>query len=328
MTQKTTTVEKDDMIKPNPILQPFSYQAWKIIGYQLEHQEGKHLGARPRPFKEFVYRYCKNVAGLFGFIMLLVLILGAIFVPLTTQDPKFIDPVNRFIKPFEYNKVGDSHLYHIFGTDSLGRDVWANLWHGLRFSLLLSLVVTLVDLILGVGLGIMMGYNDKFDFVMQFLIKILSNIPVIIIMILATLIFKPSFWVLAISMSVTGWIGMANQIRAQVKRGRNFQWVTASKVLGTPGYKVLWNFVPLIVPMLITQLVFTIPGAILNETGLAFIGLSLPNVPTIGNMIYEGKDFITIYPRYTLIPSSVLIVLVTSVQLIGNSMQDALRRQR
>lgn len=80
--------------------------------------------------------------------------------------------------------------------------------------------------------------------------------------------------------------------------------------------------------MLITQLVFTIPGAILSETGLAFIGLSLPNVPTIGNMISEGQQYITIYPRYTLIPSFMLVGLVTAIQLIGNATQDALRRQR
>ncbi len=315
-----TEAEQIDNIPPNKVLQPFAYQTWKIIGKTLEASEDKNLGAKSKPLQEFVFRFSKNIAGLFGIFMFIALILCAVFIPLTTQDPRLIQPSSRFIKPFVDG--------HIFGTDSLGRDVWANLWHGLRFSLFLSFTVALVDLVVGVTLGLIMGYSDKIDYALQFMIKILSNIPVLIILILAVLIFKPSFWVLAISMSVTGWISMANQIRAQVKRAKNFQWVVASRVLGTPNYKILFNFIPLLVPMVITQLVMTIPGAILGETALAFIGLSLPNVPTLGNMIYEGQDFITIFPRYTLLPSSILIVLVTSIQLIGNSSQDALRRQR
>lgn len=310
----------DDSMAPNKYIQPLAYQTWKIIGDTLDPQDGKHLGRKPQPAKEFVYRFAKSFAGLTGLVFMIVLILGAIIIPATTNDPRLIQPNQRFIHPFSQG--------YIFGTDGMGRDVWANLWHGLRFSLELSLVVTLVDLVIGVTLGILMGYSEKADYALQFIIKVLSNVPVIMIMILATLVFKPSFWVLAISMSITGWISMASQIRAQVKRGANLQWVVASKLLGTPSWKVMLNFIPLIIPMLITQLVFTIPGAILSETGLAFIGLSLPNVPTIGNMISEGQQFITIYPRYTLIPAFMLVGLVTAVQLIGNATQDALRRQR
>ena len=129
-------------------------------------------------------------------------------------------------------------------------------------------------------------------------------------------------------MTFTGWIGMSNQMRAQILRAKNYLWVTASKVLGTKEYKILLNFIPVIIPMLITQLVFTIPGAILSEASLAVIGLSIPGAATLGNMIADGAKIITLYPRFTFIPSLSLVLITTSIQFIGNATQDALRRQR
>lgn len=88
------------------------------------------------------------------------------------------------------------------------------------------------------------------------------------------------------------------------------------------------NYVPVILPILITQLVFTIPGVVLSETSLSFIGLAIEDIPTLGNLISDGqKDFPT-YLRYVFVPSTFLVLITTSVQLIGSSVQDSLRRQR
>ncbi|MGV2392568.1 UNVERIFIED_CONTAM: hypothetical protein O8I53_06150 [Campylobacter lari] len=99
-------------------------------------------------------------------------------------------------------------------------------------------------------------------------------------------------------------------------------------MLGTPTYKVLANYLPVLIPLLITEIVFNIPGIILSETSLAFIGLSIPNEPTLGNLISEGSKIFTTYPRYVLIPSFVLILVTTSIQLMANAVQDSLLRQR
>lgn len=310
---------------PNPLAQPFNYQAWKIIGNAFEYNEGKHLAKESNLFKEFVYRFANNFAGVFGFILIVMIILAAIIIPFTTQDPNFSYVQDKFKTIGEVDSRG---IFHILGTDSVGRDFWARLWWGLRYSLALSIAVTAIEVCIGLTIGIMMGQFELFDKIMTFLIKIISVVPSIIILILLTIILNPGFWVIVFSLSLTGWIGMANQIRAQVKRAKHLEWVAASKVLGTPMYKILKNYVPVILPILITQLVFTIPGVILSETSLAFIGLAIDDVPTLGNLISEGQKIFPTYLRYVFIPSSFLIAITASVQLIGASVQDALRRQR
>ena len=306
--------------EPNKFIQPFAHQQWKImnriIGNDEIEQNPKH---QVRGISQFAYRFSKSFLGILGILILVMLVLGAIIIPFTTQDP------------YKTTSLHHEEMFgtnNILGTDGLGRDLWARLWYGLRFSFELAFMATLIDVFIGVVLGILMGQYKKFDMIMQWIIKVLSNIPTIIIMILMTLLFHPSFWILVLSLSLTGWIGMANQMRAQVRRASSYLWVTASKILGTPQRKIIMNYIPVIIPMLITQLVFTIPGAILSETSLAAIGLSIPGEATLGNMISSGAKIITIFPRYTLIPAGILVLTTASVQFIGNATQDALRRQR
>ncbi|MCV3754131.1 ABC transporter permease [Ureaplasma zalophigenitalium] len=330
---KTKTQEFVDELKseaPNKFLQPFAHQQWKIIGDMIEFKENSYMHAKPRPFREFANRFGRSFSGLIGFSIILILFILAIVIPFTTNDPTQLYPEYRFKDYFVpiRSAIDNQESVAIFGTDDMGRDLWAMLWWGLRYSLGVALCVSAIDLIVGVTFGILMGYFNVFDKIMTFIIKVLTNVPGIIILMILTIILKPSFGVIVFSMSISGWTGMANQMRSQVKRARGFLWVSASKTLGTKAFKIIWNFVPILIPMIITQLVFTIPGAILSEASLAFIGLSDPNNPTLGNLISIGSNIITLYPRYTLIPSFLLVCLVASVQLVGGATQDALRRQR
>ncbi|QGZ97494.1 ABC transporter permease subunit [Mycoplasma sp. NEAQ87857] len=323
--QDVAEINEDDDLKPNMVVQPFNYQGWKLAGKVFEYNETQHLGAQTKVFKEFVYRFSKNFAGVFGFVTIVIIFILAMILPFTTQDPV---ASNVFHKDLPVNSYDNSGVYHFLGTDEVGRDYWARLWWGLRYSLLLSLSVVAINVIVGVSVGIVMGQFDWFDKIITFIIKIVSNVPSILILILVTIITKPSFGITVFALTLTGWIGMALQVRAQVRRARNFEWVAASRVLGTPTIKILKNFVPVIIPILVTQLVFAIPGVILSEASLAFIGLSIKDTPTLGNLIAAGQQVFPSYLRYVFIPSTLLILITASVQLIGSSIQDALRRQR
>ncbi|AJQ45109.1 peptide ABC transporter permease [Ureaplasma diversum] len=316
----TAVTEEFSSDAPNKFLQPFQHQQWKIIGNLIEFRENSYMGAKPRPFLEFANRYGRSWSGLIGFSIIVILFILAFVIPFTTNSPTELRPNQRYLNYFTDG--------FIFGTDDNGRDLWAMLWWGLRYSLGIAIVVTIIDLVVGVTIGILMGYFNFFDKIMTFIIKILTNVPTIIILMILTIILKPSFGVMIFAISFSGWTGMANQMRSQVRRARGFLWVSASKTLGTKPIRILWNFVPIIIPLMITQLVFSIPGAILAESSLAFIGLSLPNTPTLGNLIADGATIITLYPRFTLIPSFLLVCLVASIQLVGGATQEALRRQR
>ncbi|EGV00487.1 ABC transporter permease [Mycoplasmopsis columbina] len=312
--------EHGAQMAPNALLQPFNHQKWAIIGDIFEYYETSSLHKRQSPLKEFFYRFSRSFAGVFGLVTLLILIVLAIIIPFFTEDPTIIDKDKSYYTFFTEN--------HILGTDSLGRDLWARLWWGLRYSLALSFVVTLIEVSIGLAIGIAMGHFRMFDKIMTFFIKIISNVPSIIILIVITIVLKPTFWVIVFALSFTSWTGIANQMRSQVLRAKNFEWVNASKILGTPTYKVLLNYLPVVVPILVTEIVFAIPGVILSETSLAFIGLSIPSIPTLGNLINEGSKVFLSYPRYVLVPSFTLVLVTTSIQLMSASVQDSLLRQR
>ncbi|CAT05138.1 Inner membrane ABC transporter permease protein yejE [Mesomycoplasma conjunctivae] len=322
MEQKLPSISNyiDKNLAPNAVLQPLAYQMWKLMNAEAQNFDRSFFKETSNTFVELVNRFSRSFSGVFGVVIIAFLIILALIIPFTTGSPTELRPSLKYVNYFTQG--------FILGTDSQGRDVWAVLWHGLRFSLTLSIIVAILDVTLGTFFGVLMGHFDLFDKIFTFIIKIISNIPTLLVLILMTLVLRPSFWVLVLSFILTGWIGLANQVRAQIKRAKNFTWVVASRVLGTPAYKILFNFVPLIIPLLITNIVFVIPGTILGETGLAFIGLSLPNVPTLGNSINSGIPVVTLYPRYVLIPAFFLVLLTSSIQMIGNALQDALRRQR
>ena len=308
------------MAKQNIDATPFEYQKWKIIGDQIDFHESSKIRRTESTFSLFIKKFFSNFWGTLGIAILLIVILSAIILPFFSQEPNKTNVDNRMLS------IGQDG--HLIGTDKLGRDLWARLWTGVRVSLLLSLIVTTVDLFIGVTLGLLMGKFERFDKNMQYLLKVITNIPVIILMIIFVMVFGSTFWVLAFSMTITGWTGMAQQIRSQTKRVAVSEWNEASKMLGTPKYKQTFNLLPHLIPMFITQLVFTIPGAITSETGLAFIGLSLNETATLGTLISDGVELVTLYPRYVLIPSSILVMIVTSIQFIGNTTQEALRKAR
>lgn len=318
--QKSRNTKVSKWAEPNKFISPFEYQKYKIIGNLVEYKESKHTQKSPKAFTSFILRFLSSFWGVFGLLIFVMIIGMAVIVPFFTQDPNHTDVDNKYLS------FGQKE--HFFGTDELGRDLWARLWWGMRFSLGLAAFVTIADVSLGIFLGILMGRFAKFDSFMQNVLKVLTNIPQLFLMIIIVIAAGASFWTLVLSMVITGWTSMALQIRSQTLRVAENQWNTASQMLGTPQWKQTLAFLPHLVPIIITQLVFTIPGAVLSEAGLSFIGLSLNDVATLGKLISDGTNIITLYPRYVLIPSSLLVLLVTSIQFIGNATQTSIRRER
>lgn len=311
---------EEERLAPNKFLQPLNYQKYKLVSGIMNYRETSYMSNQQKPWKEFFYRYSRNKGAIVGFVILAVLILCALFIPFFTQDPSKLNP-DKIFKTFFTDG-------HILGTDQQGRDIWARLWWGLRYSLTLAVVSTLIQVSIGLIIGIMMGHFRIFDKIMTFIIKVVSNIPSIIVLIVITIVLQPTFWVIVFALTFTSWTVIANQMRSQVLRAKNYEWVSASKILGTPTWKILLNYLPVVLQLLITEIVFHVPGVILSETSLAFIGLSIPNKSTLGNLITEGSKIFATSPRYVLVPSFMLILVTTSIQLISAGVQDSLLRQR
>ncbi len=212
---------------------------------------------------------------------------------------------------------------YLFGADSMGRDLWARLWFGLRASIILGLITTSINIITGTIIGLNMGYYNRFDSTMLWVVKILSSIPIVLILILFSVSFGASIPIMILSLTITGWIGPSQQVRSKVKVDKNLDFMVASKVLGTKNYKILFSFIILAIPTIVNQFILIFPKMILFETTLGFLGLSIPDIPILGNIINDGKDQLFTFPYQLFIPIGFLVTSILSIQIVSSGIQDA-----
>lgn len=215
----------------------------------------------------------------------------------------------------------------IFGTNSIGQDLWARIWSGTRTSLFIGLLVGLWEAILGIIIGSIWGYVRKLDRFITEIYNIINNIPTTIVLVLLTYIMKPSMGTLIFAMCMTGWLSMARFIRNQIVIIRDREYNLASRCLGTPTRRIITkNLLPYLISVIMLRLALAIPAAIGSEVFLTYIGLGLPiNIPSLGNLINEGRGVMMVKQlRYQLIfPAIVLSLITISFYIIGNVFADA-----
>ena len=214
-----------------------------------------------------------------------------------------------------------------FGTNSNGQDLWANIWQGTRNSLFIGFTTAIIEAIIGIMVGLLWGYVRWLDPILTEIYNVLNNIPSTIILILVSYVLSPSIGSVILSLSITGWIGMARFIRTQTLIIRDRDFNLASRCLGTPTRRVIFkNLLPHMVSVIMLRMALAIPGAIGSEAFLAYIGLGLPlDTPSLGNLANNGRKLMsTPQLRYQLlIPSAFLALITICFYLIGNAFADA-----
>jgi len=196
---------------------------------KLESTSVNVIGSKKHYF-DSMKKFSKNKSAMFGLVFFIAILLMSIIVPFlsSTADPFLIVP--------EYTHQGPSASAP-FGYDAYGRDLWSRVWYGMLYSILLATVSTIFMITFAILVGIGTGTNRKLDGPFQYFTKITHAIPAFIILILLTTTFQASFWILVLGMVVTTWIEPSQQIRAQVKKYQNTEFMIASKTLGTSEYK-------------------------------------------------------------------------------------------
>jgi oligopeptide transport system permease protein len=213
----------------------------------------------------------------------------------------------------------------IFGTDMLGRDMWARTWYGTRTSLTLGFVIALFDVGIGMIAGALWGYVKRLDRIMTEIYNVLTNIPRTVVLVLLSYILQPGFWTIVIAMCATGWIGIARFVRNKVLTIRDSEYNVASRCLGTPLHRiVLMNILPYLVSIVIMQVALTIPYTIVVEVFLGFVGLGLPvKEVSLGNLVNLGKNNFMLYPYQLMWPTLILAAVTISFYIVGNKFADA-----
>jgi len=215
---------------------------------------------------------------------------------------------------------------NLFGTDDRGRDVFARLVYGFRLSVLFAFALTAVGVFIGIVMGAIQGYfSGKTDLFMQRIIEVWSSMPESYLMINFTSIFQPSTWLLIILLSMFGWMGLSDYVRAEFLRGRNMDYVRAAKAMGLSDLAIMrHHLLPNSLTPVITFMPFRISGSILALTSLDFLGLGVPpTTPSLGELLSQGKENIEAW----WLSLSTFIVLVGTLMLlifIGEALRAAL----
>lgn len=223
------------------------------------------------------------------------------------------------------NNPPDSEF--LFGTNSIGQDLWSRIWSGARTSLLIGLIVGIWEAVIGITIGAMWGYIPWLDRPITEIYNVINNIPKTIILVLMTYIMKPSLYTMIIAMGLTSWIDMARFVRNLTVIIRDREYNLASKCLGTPTKRIITkNLLPYLVSVIMLSIALSIPQTIGYEVFLTYIGLGLPvSIPSLGNLINEGR-LLMMAPtqRYQLIFPSIIISIITiSFYMMGNVFSDA-----
>jgi microcin C transport system permease protein len=216
------------------------------------------------------------------------------------------------------------------GTDDRGRDVFARLLYGFRVSVLFGLALTITGVALGLITGAIQGYfAGKTDLLFQRFMEIWGSMPELYLLIIFASIFQSSIGLLLILLSLFGWMGLSDYVRADFLRNRNLEYVQAARALGLSNRQIIWRHVlPNSLTPVVTFLPFRMSAAILALTSLDFLGLGVPpSTPSLGELLAQGKENLD---AWWIAVSTFLVLTMTLLLLtnIGDALRNALDVRR
>ena len=266
----------------------------------------------------------------FAVALLIALVAVVGFAFLQPHLPGQIDPNYCRVDPetgIQFRNVAPGVDGFVWGSNSIGQDLWARIWAGTRTSLIIAFFVAMIEAVVGITVGVLWGYVRQLDFFFTELYNICDNIPSTIILILISYVASPSVPTLILGMSLTGWIAMARFIRNQILIIRDRDYNVASRCIGTPTFRiVLRNLLPYLVSVIMLRMALTVPAAIGSEVFVTYIGLGLSvETPSLGNLINDGRQvMMQAGLRYQLLyPTLILSFVTIAFYLIGNAFSDA-----
>ena len=215
---------------------------------------------------------------------------------------------------------------HWLGTDDRGRDILARLVYGFRDSLLFALALTAVATAIGIVVGAVQGYfGGRVDLVTQRFLEIWGGLPELYLLIILSSFFNPSLLLLLLLLSLFGWMGLSDYVRAEFLKNRQMDYVLAAKSMGVPNRAIMWRHIlPNSLTPVLAFLPFRISGAVLALTSLDFLGLGVPaSQASLGELLAQGKDNLDAW----WIGLSAFVVLTTMLLLlifIGEGLRQAL----
>jgi peptide/nickel transport system permease protein len=270
-----------------------------------------------------VVRFARSPEGVFGAVVLAVLIaiaLGAPLLfphdPLAIAGPALTPPFTDWALPL--------------GTDRLGRDVLAELVHGARASLLVGFAATFAAILIGASVGTIAGFAGGIvDEALMRIADAFQTVPGFLLALAFVSVIGASLPVVVLAIALGAWTGPARLARAEVLSLRERDYVASARVIGMhPAEIAFREILPNAMAPVLAVSAVIVAGAILTEAALSFLGLGDANIVTWGSMIAEGRTVLRSSPFLSIIPGIALVVTVLGVYLFGEGLADAIGRRR
>lgn len=268
----------------------------------------------------------KSVSGV-ALLLLAVLTIAVIVVPwLSGQDPLAIGDVLalRLLPPFSRDAQGH---FHLLGTDRFGRDLFVRMMLAGRISLAVGVLGSLLASALGTFVGAVAAWvGGAVDWALMAVADALLALPRLVLLLVCAALWQPGLTTVVVVLIVTGWMGVARLVRAEVLGVRSQPYVDSATALGASSLRVLLRHaLPNAIGPAIVATTLGVGNAILLESGLSFLGLGIqPPRPSWGNMIAGGRDLIVAAPWVAIAPGFALIATVLACTLLGDALRDRL----
>lgn len=267
----------------------------------------------------FIRRFSRHKLGTLSFIILCIISFAAIFAPVLAP----FDP-NEIVGGF--GKAPTSEF--LLGTDQVGRDVLSRLLYGTRISLMVGFLATIISSAVGIFLGLLAGYfGGPLDMVIMRFTDMVMSFPYILLVLVAAAIFQPGLWTMILILGFVDWPQMARLVRGNVLSIREKNYVKASKVAGMSHAYILFSeILPNTVAPILIYGTSVVAISMLDEAALSFLGMGIkPPQASLGNMLNgaQSLSILTSKPWLWLPPGLMILLLVMSVNFIGDALRDA-----
>jgi peptide/nickel transport system permease protein len=264
-------------------------------------------------------RLKRNRLAMAGLLVVAALFLASLLAPL-------IAPYN----PSDINAwqvLSSPSWSHWFGTDELGRDVFSRVLFGARISLKVGFVAIGIAVVLGSAVGLAAGYYGGWlDTLLMRSVDIMLCFPAFFLILAIITFLEPSIWYIMAVIGLTGWMGVARLVRAEVLAIREMDYILAARCIGCSDLRIiLRHILPNALSPVLVAATLGVAGAILTESALSFLGIGVqPPTPSWGNILTSGKDYIEFAWWLSLFPGLAILITVLAYNLLGEGIRDAL----
>ncbi|MEP3279247.1 MAG: ABC transporter permease [Stappiaceae bacterium] len=269
-------------------------------------------------------RLLRRKLAIFGIILILATVIGAVFAPWLTQyspNEQMFDGLTIEGAPMPPN---DQFL---LGTDLLGRDLLTRILYGARTSLIIGVLANGLALMIGVLVGVSAGYfRGWIGGALMRMTDLMMSFPALLLAICLAAIFQPSLWIVVMVIATVNWVQTSRVLYSETSSLASREFIAAERTLGAGHFRILFRHIlPHLVPTIIVWGTLGISTTVLLEATLSFLGVGVqPPTPSWGNIIFENQTYFQAAPWLVFFPSLAIVMLALAFNLVGDALRDEL----